>query len=360
MRGLLVRIVLAWLLASALAPYLHLDTWTAGILLTYPPRLVYAVLGLGLAVWAMRRHAHGMTAIAGIASVLLVGTLGWGGATLRAWQPGPGRSDAQAGVRANAAARSTSARTADGSTELTIIAFNVHNKPAVAEALAGLVDDEHVDILSLQEVRLNNRKRFAKSLPQFAFFWPDRAKFPARSTGVFASMIGIRRDRLDREDQVEIATAITGYRTFAVRASIGGQRLWIVDVHATKPFWLEDGWMAMLAGAPGKARWHHDERDLLVKWLSANDDAPQIVAGDFNAPLYSYNLRLPGLHDAHLDVGRGPHLTVPAVFPIWGIDHVLGDRRIRFSEYKVFTAGPSDHRAQLARFQVDTGREPAR
>jgi len=352
--------VLAWLVATALGPYLHLDAWTAGILLTYPPRLPYALVGLGLTVWALARHAPRTAVVAGVASMLLLGTLGWGGATLRGWKAGPDRSYGQATAHAYPAGGFTSARNADGSTELTIIAFNVHNRSAVAEVLAGLVEDEHVDILSLQEVRLNNRKHFAEALPQFAFYWPDRAKFPARSTGVFASMIGIRRDRLDRGDQVEIATAITGYRTFAVRANIGGQSVWIVDVHATKPFWLEDGWIAMLEGLPGNARWHHDERDLLVKWLSLHDDAPRILAGDFNAPLYSHNLRLPGLHDAHLDAGHGPHLTVPAVFPIWGIDHVLGDQRIRFSEYRVFAAGPSDHRAQLARFRVRTGHQPAR
>src|SRR5262249_23805271 len=157
---------------------------------------------------------------------------------------------------------------------------------------------------------------FMDALPEFAFFSAERSpKFNPRSTGVFASMLAVRRDRIDQAIPVETASGITGYRTFAIRVRIDEQPLWIVRVQSTQPFWTEEGLWVFVTTVPGVARWHYDEHDRLVKWLAAHSDTPVVLAGDFNAPLYSHNMRLPGLHDAHSDVGRGPHLTFPTAFP---------------------------------------------
>jgi endonuclease/exonuclease/phosphatase (EEP) superfamily protein YafD len=329
------RALLVWLAASAIAPCLHLDRWPLAMLLTYPPRLPYAAVALVLAMRCSQRRQPGAAIVGALTALVLVATVGWGGATLQ-----PARAmdaDAEGGFGPS----------------LSLLAFNVHNQVAATELLRELVEREHVDIMSLQEVRVNNRKHFVEALPEFAFFWAERSPaFNPRSTGVFASMIAIRRERLDRAVVVKIASGITGYRTFAIRAQIDEQPLWIVGVHATKPFWLEEGLYELLADAPSKARWHHRERDRLLEWIAVHADAPVVLAGDFNAPLHSHNMRLAGLHDAHRDVGRGPHLTVPAAFPLWGIDHVLGDARVQFSDYRTLEGSPSDHRVQLARFRA--------
>jgi len=325
------RALLVWLAASAVAPWLHLDRWPAAMLLTYPPRLPYAAAALVLTILSRRRRQRGMAIVGSLTTLVLLATAGWGGATLQPARPAVAHTDG----------------------ELGLLAFNVHNQVAAAALLRELVDREHADIVSLQEVRVNNRKYFVAALPEFEFFWAERSpSFNPRSTGVFASMIAIRRERIDRTAAVEVASGITGYRTFAVRVRIDEQPLWIVGVHATKPFWTEEGLWVLATTAPGTARWHYEERDRLLKWIAVHADAPVVLAGDFNAPLYSHNMRLTGLHDAHLDVGHGPHLTFPAVFPVWGIDHVLGDARVQFSDYRILEAGPSDHRAQFASFHV--------
>jgi endonuclease/exonuclease/phosphatase (EEP) superfamily protein YafD len=322
------------LAASAIAPCLHLDRWPAAILLTYPPRLPYAAAALALTIVCFRRRQRVAAIVGAVTTLVLIGTAGWGGATLQAARPAAAHTDGEIGL----------------------VAFNVHNQVAAAELLRKLVEREHADIVSLQEVRINNRKHFVEALPEFDFFWAERSpSFNPRSTGVFASMIAVRRERIDPA-AVEVASGITSYRTFAVRVAIDEQPLWIVGVHATKPFWLEEGLFALVTTAPGTARWHHEERDRLLKWIATHNDAPVVVAGDFNAPPYSHNMRLEGLHDAHRDAGRGPHLTFPAALPVWGIDHVLGNARVQFSDYRLLEAGPSDHRPQYARFRVS--REP--
>jgi endonuclease/exonuclease/phosphatase (EEP) superfamily protein YafD len=334
---LVVRIALVWLAASALAPYLRLDAWSPAILLAYPPRLIYAALALlTMIVAALIRDRTGVAGAATV-TLLLVTSLGWGGASLRFAHAG---------------------RSPGSDLELVLLAHNVHNQIAIAQTLPALIERENVDLVLLQEVRANNRKHFTSALPGFAFFWADPAKFAERrTTGVFASMIGVRRELLDKDRVVEVVTGITDYRTFAIRASIAGRDLWIVNVHATKPFWLEDGLEAMVTRIPKDVRWHRDEHERLGAWLDERAEVPVVVAGDFNAPHYAYNLRLPGLHLAHLEAGRGPHVTFPAALPVWGIDHALGNSHVRFSEYRILEAGPSDHRAQLARFQIVGGAE---
>ena len=80
-----------------------------------------------------------------------------------------------------------------------------------------------------------------------------------------------------------------------------------------------------------------------------------LISGDFNAPVGSDNLRLQHLQVAHKQAGNGYNLTFPRQFPIWGIDHIMGNEFIEFIEflgYESFGASYSDHYAQVAKLRV--------
>ena len=160
----------------------------------------------------------------------------------------------------------------------------------------------------------------------------------------------------------QIETAITGYRTFALRLPIQNSSdattesdvsgIWLVNVHTTKAFWAADGLSGLRDKADMKSAWHVKERDLLETWLARHRDEPVILGGDFNAPWNSHNLRINGLDNAHLASGAGPHLTFPRAYPIWGLDYVLGTAPIEFLSYRLLDTGYSDHCAQIGRFRI--------
>lgn len=351
----------ALLVLSAVAPYVGLDAWRIGILFAYTPRIVLAVVAFAVAAFSLRgrrgRRSAGSAGpaffanpaliISTICTVLFLDSLGWGGgtsATARA-----------AGTRATTRATTqTVAPATTKRTELGLLALNIHQKSELTKTLPAIVAAENIDVLCFQELRLNNRARYVAAFPDFAFYWVEPEQMPQRKgTGVFALATAIRRSRLSDEAGVEVAFGITDYRTFAVRAEIDGSEMWIVNVHATKPIWTEDGMLKMTVHVASSANWHKEESAMLGAWLRQHTDTPVVAAGDFNAPYYADNVTTLGLRNAHLEAGHGPHLSFPAVLPVLGIDHILGNRHIAFANYRLLAAAPSDHRAQIARFTLE-------
>lgn len=325
--GCLRALSLGLLTLCAAAQPLALDEHTRlALILTYAPRLPLAAGGLLLALLCWRRRGAAGWSLA--CTALLVQQLGWGG-----------------GARAAPA------------DALTALVANVHHDTEGLDGLVALCAARDVDVLMLQEVAPPQRPAYVAALGEtYRFFAPDETtRFEFDNEGPFSNLIGVRASRLD-ETPVRVDTALTGYRTFAARVSLDGRPLWLVDVHTTKAFWTHAGLDETLVMAAYKARRHTDERARLARWLADNTDAPVLVGGDFNAPLGSRNLRLPGLTHAHGAAGSGPHLTIPAAWPIWGLDHVLAGADIEFFEYELLDTGRSDHRAQLVRF----GFAPAR
>jgi endonuclease/exonuclease/phosphatase (EEP) superfamily protein YafD len=311
------------MLCAAVAPWVGADAWQPAMLLTYAPRVLCAGFAALLAVdFLLRKHP-----LRGLSMLATTGIL--------VWQVGAGGGmhdvpDHHVGL----------------------LSYNVHHNAEGAPDLGVLVRDREVDIVCLQEVREEQRGVFveALALADFRVFLPDETQsFEHDDFGPFSSLIAIRRSLLSSSDDV-VETAITGYRTFAVRAEIAGQQLWVVNVHTTKPLWLQGGPIDLIQQAGPKATWHTSERDDLAAWLESHAGEPVIIAGDFNAPRSSRNLDLPTVTHAHEAAGDGPHLTYPAAFPVWDMDHVLGNDHVRFSAYESFDAGLSDHQAQLARF----------
>jgi len=341
-------LILVVVMAFAAAPLFHADRMREGMLLTYPPRYVCLALAIAassvLAACGRRKRAWIAMGCCGLLGV----QFGWGPASLGA--------------------------AVDEEDGFTVLAFNVHDETQRVNDLAELCREEQVDFLLLQEVRPENRKTFLNGLAEFEFFHADESQsFEHSDHGPFSSLIGIHRSLLEspRADAVQIETAITGYRTFALRLPLQQSHdattetdvegLWLVNVHTTKSFWSADGLNGLFNKAEMKSVWHVSERDRLENWLASHRDEPVILDGDFNAPWNSHNLRINGLDNAHLASGAGPHLTFPRAYPIWGLDHVLGTAPIEFLSYRLKDTGFSDHCAQIGRFRIrcfQRGRAP--
>lgn len=332
----LVRwLLLAWLVGCGLGPALALDRWPAGLALTAPPRALLiglaVLLALGALLEARRQggtsrgdHAARRAVLAGSLALALVPQLGWGGAA----RPVP--ADA-----------------------LTVLSYNVHHAAEGAPALVRLAEELEVDLLCLQEVGPRERPAFAAALAGWTLVAPDEtARFEHDDHGPFSNLIAARPG-LVVGGAPRVETAITGYRTLAARLELAQGPLWVVDVHASKPFWSPVRHPRLtLSRAAEKALWHLDERDRLAAWLDGHRGEAVLLAGDFNAALGGRGLDLPGTVHAHRAVGAGWHRTAPAVLPLWGIDHVLGSGPLRFHELRRVDPGLSDHVALLARFSL--------
>jgi endonuclease/exonuclease/phosphatase (EEP) superfamily protein YafD len=318
-------LLVAMIVLTAIAPLLQIDRWRMGMLLTYPPRLLIIFpAAIGLVALLYRRQFVKVTLVA--AAIGLLGfDLGFGG--------GPQTSQ-------NA-----------GQQQIIGLAFNVHDATKNVGDLAELCRDNSVQLLCLQEVKAKNRQAFIDGLPDYKLFSGNESiEYEYSRSGGFDSLIGIHRDLLTASEKIEIATGITGYRTFAVRTLIDSKPIWLVNVHTTKAFWSHGGITGLINKADYKSLRHTREFDALSDWISSRGDVPVVIAGDFNAPINSRNLRFKDFESAHRVAGSGFQLTFPAKFPVWGIDHVLGNDRVKFTSYKILKTSYSDHCAQLFEF----------
>ena len=235
--------------------------------------------------------------------------------------------------------------------DLTILSFNTHNPVNRINEFVEFCGSTNADVVCLQEIQPDDRQSYIQALPEYQFFAPDpSAEFEHKDRWSFSCLTGFRRELLADPKSVRTSTGITGYRTFAVRAELDSGPICVVNVHSTKPVTLRHGFTYFFLDAISKAHRHQKEHRLLADWLSQVDDVPVIVAGDFNAPSGSNSLRFPGFRSAQRIAGSGLHLTFPAKFPVYGIDHILGNKRIGFTSCRRINTGLSDHLAQLATF----------
>ncbi|KAA3598720.1 MAG: hypothetical protein DWQ06_11200 [Calditrichaeota bacterium] len=234
----------------------------------------------------------------------------------------------------------------------TVLSFNIHNTKEKLSEFKTFCKKNKVDFLILQEVKKRDRRTFSDVLSDYKFYaMNENEEFEHKNYSPFSSVIGIRKSLLTKESFIE--TAITGYRTFALKIEIQEREIWLVNVHTTKAFYLDkkSSLSDLIEKASDKADWHLKESELLNKWISSKNELPILISGDFNAPFYSSNLNLSGMRNAHSEVGIGFHLTFPRAFPVWGIDHTLGNEKVRFQNYETINFGFSDHKGQL--FKID-------
>lgn len=89
-----------------------------------------------------------------------------------------------------------------------------------------------------------------------------------------------------------------------------------------------------------------------VKRLLEKVDAPEpdIVIGDFNMTQNSSSIQtiFPTLMDASVDGGTGWIASFPIEIPLYHIDHILLDRKLRALSYKLVNPKIGHHRIQVA------------
>jgi endonuclease/exonuclease/phosphatase (EEP) superfamily protein YafD len=314
---------LVWALLCAVANLVPLDYGFFEFVLIYPPAVAFAVLCGLLTVFFVRRRQPRRAFASAAAALGLLASLGWG----------------------------TTERVSNAP-QLVLLSLNCHNETDGAALLAKLCAEQHADLVFLQELRTDHWAPFVDALADYQFFSGDRSKIQA-DVGQISCLTGIRRDVLGTPPEVRVETGITSFRTFATRAAVGGHVMWLVNVHAQRPFYPSKHFRGLLGGGADHA-FHRRERDQLNAWLVRHEDETVLVAGDFNAPRRSSNVKLPGMTLAYDAAGSGPHLTFPAYLPMVGIDQTLGNRFVEFITYTTFNAGFSDHKAQLVHFTLRT------
>ena len=326
--SMLMRILFFVVVVSSFSSLLRLDHFRLGMLLTYSPRIFWILIALVFLFVFARKKSHRRLLITGVCVAMLLYDL-----------PMVGLWNTDSAQRDN---------------ELTFLSFNIANEVEHASAIAEICDEMNVDLLSLQEVSPNERSKLTLALEEYEFFHADEsAKFEHAEPRVFSSLIGIRKSLIEDRESIRVLTGITGYRTFAVEVKLKRRpSLQIVNVHTTKPFTIYYGISKFFSNAANKASRHRNEKEYLDQWLMKRQSIPTIVAGDFNAPANSYNVRFANLNHAHRQAGVGPHLTFPRAFPFIGIDHVLVSEQIETRSSTIVDAGFSDHRAQLTTIRI--------
>jgi len=217
---------------------------------------------------------------------------------------------------------------AAGHETLTVLAANIHHGTADPDALVGLVDRYHPDLLSVEELT-----------PSFA----GKLRRAGIGGRLPESMLLVHRNASGAGLYSRLALTPLPHQTrffFRMpRAAIAlpdGRRLRVVGVHPYPPINGRVGvWEAALESLP-----------------SAGSGTPWVLAGDFNATLDQVELRdlLDRGYDDAADVtGKGLEATFPTMGhrllpPTIAIDHVLADRRLGIADYGVVDLPGSDHR----------------
>lgn len=227
--------------------------------------------------------------------------------------------------------RTIGSETADaaGHETLTVLAANVHVGSADPQALVGLVDRFHPDLLSVEELTPS----FVEEL--------RRAGIGSRlGHSVLQPQAGAGGAGLYSRLPLRPLGKQTHFFFRMPRAAIAlpdGRRLRVVAVHPYPPLSGHVGaWQAALESLP-----------------SAGTGTPWVLAGDFNGTLDQGEFRDVvdrGYRDAGDATGKGLEPTFPTMGhrllpPTITIDHVLADRRLGIADYGVVNLPGSDHRA---------------
>ncbi len=305
-RRALVALLAAPWAAWAIARTLGLDAFHPAVaLMSFTPLVAAtAVVPLAVALVARRWLVAAVAAAALVALVLAVAP--------RALE-GPNVADAGTPGR-----------------RLVVMSTNLHLGQADPRAILRLVREQHVDVLSLEELTAGELRRLDAAGARALL--PNRVLRPGTGsdgTGLMA-----------RQPLAAIATAAG----VSLQAALGADGLRFVSVHPFPPlgFAAEHDWQAVLRGLPG----------------ASQDRRAHVLLGDFNATLDHRELRRlldRGYSDAADATGDGLVPTFPTANPLppmITIDHVLFSAPIRARRFSAHDIAGSDHRAIVAELVV--------
>lgn len=228
----------------------------------------------------------------------------------------------------------------DETPTLTILSHNLLFSSADLDALESIVDRERPDAIMLQEVVGKQAgeilERFGDDYPHIV--WPNTHRWGGMA--------------LSTHPFVEIPDAIPGEEAWPIDQPVGviefeGGPVTFIGIHLPAPNSLGQ----LVAGPRMTAR--------LADWIETQPGTSMVLAGDFNAPLWTTRmrpLRDAGLTEAHRAAGGGRGSTWPShhaalrVIPGIRLDQAAFTGDLRCIESRVLGPTGSDHRPILVRF----------
>jgi endonuclease/exonuclease/phosphatase (EEP) superfamily protein YafD len=229
------------------------------------------------------------------------------------------------------------AESVSGGIPVRVLSANLAKGGADSTRLLGLARGNDADLVFLQEVSARKVRELDRA--GFPDEYPHRVLDVTRTNGggaIFSRWPLRQLNSLEEGRQPRARVRVPG--------SIS---LEVISIHPTAPI------------KPGTTLdWDRDYRFLPA---AGSADDPLVLAGDFNATLDHENLRQligTGYRDAADVTGNGFVSTWPSgagrSLPVT-IDHVLAERGILFSEYRVEELKGSDHRAVFAELVIPPG-----
>jgi endonuclease/exonuclease/phosphatase (EEP) superfamily protein YafD len=226
----------------------------------------------------------------------------------------------------------------------TVVSVNTLFTTADLETIAGIVDRERPDVIVFQEVMPDRASallgRFREGYPHAAHDPREARSCVILSRGAFVGPV----DRVPSHPAWPSAQPVA-------RVEHEGREIAVMGVHLPSPTRGE----FLPAGVEMAARvglWARSRLD------GADAPAGLILAGDFNAPLWTGRMRAlreAGLREAHESAGSGRGATWPDKSPLRHapgirLDQVAFAGALRCVESRVLESVGSDHRPVLARF----------
>lgn len=232
---------------------------------------------------------------------------------------------------------------------LTVMTCNVYKGAADAEGLVGLVREQGVQVLALQETTAEFVEELEAAGIDELLPYSERSS----SDGVFGNGVWSAYPLADgASDDVGSSASAMPSGTVALTLADGSTaRVRFVSVHTCSP--TADYW--------GLWKRSIDEIGVVRERLAADSSTSYVLMGDFNATYDHAPFReLLGqksgteLHDAARECGQGLTGTWPAdkAVPFAGIDHVVTSERVVATSVSTAKVEGTDHLALIATLAI--------